>query len=368
MRIAFISPFLFRYRRGLERLTTNMAERLSSKDCSVVVISWDGPIKNKMDYNNRFQIVKIPYSRYFQAYLASLYYLLFFFFNKFDFINVFFTWHGENIPLYILYLLKKQKFNIILPNPLSQIPHRIEQYKKFNLHKKAKTIIAQSNFYKRETEGIFNRVVQYIPNGVETQFFKPDEKRKEELREQLGINKEKCLFLTVSAFEERKGIREFIKAISLVKGIKDKLEYFVIGEIDDKNYYEEIKNLIISEGLTDIVKIYLPVEDILSFYQLTDCFVLLSTGEGSPNALLEAMSCGLPVLASKEPPFDESINEEFGFLLDKKNVKEISEAIFTLSSNKELRIEMGEKARNHAINNFSLEKITVRYIQLFSSE
>lgn len=87
-----------------------------------------------------------------------------------------------------------------------------------------------------------------------------------------------------------------------------------------------------------------------------DIFILISNWEGFPYTILEAMSCGLPVIASNVGGVSEAVDSSCGILVN-NNTGQISEAILSLVNDKELRLKMGERAREIISQKFSLEKM-----------
>jgi glycosyltransferase involved in cell wall biosynthesis len=93
------------------------------------------------------------------------------------------------------------------------------------------------------------------------------------------------------------------------------------------------------------------------YLQAADIFILPSPSEGHPKALLEAMSCGLPVIGTDVPGIRELIrHRETGYLCG-ISPTEIRKAILNLLGDKALQTKMGENARKFIVDNFSIEHI-----------
>src|SRR3990167_4986403 len=89
----------------------------------------------------------------------------------------------------------------------------------------------------------------------------------------------------------------------LGKKVKN-VKYVIVGE---GPYEPQLKNLTKDMGMEEQVVFVGGKENIQPFYCMADLFVLLSYGEGMPLAILSAMASWLPVIASKQKPFDEII-------------------------------------------------------------
>jgi glycosyltransferase involved in cell wall biosynthesis len=108
------------------------------------------------------------------------------------------------------------------------------------------------------------------------------------------------------------------------------------------------------------------VANVDEFYQLSDIFVLPSYAEGMPNALLEAMACGLPVIASRIGGVVDVVEEgKTGILFESGNVAELSSALKRLLEDGALRRKLGAEARKTIIEKFSIDKVVYEYIGLY---
>jgi glycosyltransferase involved in cell wall biosynthesis len=130
---------------------------------------------------------------------------------------------------------------------------------------------------------------------------------------------------------------------------------------DLKNIAKKLKLKI---NFIDRVKNY----DLAKLLNHSKIFVLPSLYEGMPKALLEAMSCGLPVLASDVPGNNEVIqNNKNGVLFSLKSNKNLSELIVKLMNDEKLRIQLGANARKHILENYSLIKNINQEIKIYES-
>jgi len=97
-----------------------------------------------------------------------------------------------------------------------------------------------------------------------------------------------------------------------------------------------------------------------------DVFVLPSLGEGMSNTLLEAMSCGLPVLASRTGGNPEVVvDRESGWLFAPGNSDDLADQLEYLAASLETRRQLGKNARERAVQLFSLNGMMQRYRSLY---
>lgn len=368
MRVAFISPFIYWYKRGIETFTLGLAQELVkiNDDMKVTILTWHGQNSRKIPYlSDRLVLLKVPYSRYLQADIAAIFYWLNFFKNKYDIINIFFACYGEAKALSTLGLFCQQKFNIILQYPYSQVPHRYREFKRYNLIDKADKVISVSRFVAEDLKDFCGRESKIIYNGFSDNYPVISLEEKENKRLKMGFNPKDKILLSVAALEERKGMHKVIKAMPLLKKKFPNLKYIILGEGPDR---PRLESLIRETRLEKEVFLKGEIDNPEQFYNIADIFILLSRGEAFGLALIEAMGQGLPVVVAKVRPFDEVVNAKIGFLIDDNNLDEIAATLEKLLSDDILRQKIGEQARSLAVENFTWRKIASQYSELFYSQ
>jgi glycosyltransferase involved in cell wall biosynthesis len=185
-----------------------------------------------------------------------------------------------------------------------------------NCVKKAKAVIALSPFYAStmQQHGLINRFF-YVPNVVDTDLFKPKLVNENEFK-----IKEKKPLKTINLIHVS-GLHDAIKNITgLLNSIKKLSEIrqdFILDIIGDP--FEQPPYLALTKQL-NIEKFvrfhnYLPIEEVAEKMQNAHIFVLFSRFEGLPCVILEAMSAGLPVVATETGGISDWITEESGRLI-----------------------------------------------------
>jgi len=209
--------------------------------------------------------------------------------------------------------------------------------------------------------------VKVIYNGVDLKEFSFQNKdARKKIREELGINEKQPLLISVGRLVKAKGYPFLIKAMYQLKEKYSDLILIILGEGEDRKKIEDqIKNL----KLENNVILLGNKNNVADYLSTADVFVLSSLWEGMPNALLEAMACGLPVVATKVSGIPEIIlNEETGLLTEPQNPSDLTKKIdYLLSLPEKKRKEIGEKARNKIKENFSLDKMVRKYENLYEN-
>ena len=174
-----------------------------------------------------------------------------------------------------------------------------------------------------------------IPNGVDTKRFAPITRP--------ANAKVKILF--IGRLIPRKGFQRVVRALPRVRQLaKQPFEVEVVGTGAAQT---ELDALAAQLGISDLIHYVgtVPYDKLEKSYQYADIFVLTSLSEGMPSVILEAMGCGLPIIASNVGGNNEIVKEgENGFLIEGDDVSHLAERMVELINNKELRVRMGERS------------------------
>jgi glycosyltransferase involved in cell wall biosynthesis len=204
-----------------------------------------------------------------------------------------------------------------------------------------------------------NRIIG-IPNGVNSKkFFPPSSAQKNSLRNKFSIDTDQVVFLYLGRLESRKGIDVLLRAWQL----KSPGLLWIVGSGPEQKKW---KQLSIDLNLKD-VRFHDESLSPLEFYQCADVFVLPSLREGMPGAMLEAMSCGLPCVATKIGGVTDVMqNDKQGMLVSPGVPQELADALAFLSSSPEKRIDWGKSARETVLERFEISRIAAEYKCLYA--
>lgn len=163
---------------------------------------------------------------------------------------------------------------------------------------------------------------------------------------------------------EFKGPELLIEAVPQIVEVKADVEFLLVGEGDLRLKLEEkIRDL----NLNSKVHFLGIVSNVESVLQQTDVFVSLSPYNNfSDLAMLEAMACGIPIVATNSGETHKTIKDGWnGLLIEPGNAKQLSEKILYILNNSDFGRKIGENARKTVIKDYSLEKFGKRILNVF---
>jgi glycosyltransferase involved in cell wall biosynthesis len=206
----------------------------------------------------------------------------------------------------------------------------------------------------REEYGI-NRDIYNVGNGVDPQYFPPPSLK----------SSENPYILYTGRLDGRKGLIDFIDAAPIVLTKFPEMKFILTGKGSYKNFLlARINKLKLGKNFHFYN--YVPTNELVKLYQNATIYVLPSYYEGLPTSLLEALSCGLPCVATDVDGNNELIiNGENGILIPPHNPEKMAEAICLLLNNKELRDKYSINGRRTITELYDWDKIAEKYIQLY---
>lgn len=173
--------------------------------------------------------------------------------------------------------------------------------------------------------------------------------------------------MLASRFVEEKGIRDFVEAARILRARGTAARCVLVGRPEEDQptaiSSREITSWV-AEGLVEWWGWHDSMEQIYPLAHI----VCLPTYymEGIPKALLEAAACGRPVVATDVPGCREVVRDGLnGFLVPPRNATELAGAIAKLVIDEELRLSMGQKGRELAMDTFSIDKIIPAYFGIY---
>ena len=201
--------------------------------------------------------------------------------------------------------------------------------------------------------GIKEENIKYISNGVDTDFFHPvSVEEKMTLRKELSLPENEKLILSIGRFVPKKGLDIFIKAAD---------PDYQLVLVSRGNFEPYLKS---ANGKVRIID-PIPQEKLKKVYQACDIFVLAAAGEDVFSlVLMEAMACGLPVITSNDPFYQNYVDGD-NMMLVEPNSDTIRESIKKIIENPDLSSQMANYSRAKAIEIFSWDSRIKSYMEIY---
>jgi glycosyltransferase involved in cell wall biosynthesis len=213
------------------------------------------------------------------------------------------------------------------------------------------TVCSQSTAEALQAGFTFHQIAQ-IPNGVDTNQFQP-----------FSPSNNQTNITFIGRLDMMKGVQVLLEAFKTVKEAGVIAHLSIIGDGPDR---ETLIGRARQAGIADSVSFCGEIVDIKPFLEKTAVFVLPSLSEGLSNVLLEAMACGLPIVATRVGGnIDLILDGENGILVETEKSNQLSVAMKKILQDKALAKKLGSEARKTVEQRFSLISIADRYLSLY---
>lgn len=229
-------------------------------------------------------------------------------------------------------------------------------------------IITVSHFTANELTSFYPEVkskITTIHSGFHEKFHPVrDARLLEDVKARYGIQGE--YFLYVGTYKKHKNLPALVNAYAgLPDHIRDRYLLLIVGKQDRR--YPEVPELIKHLNLRERVFCinYVSEEDLPALYSAAAVFIFMSIYEGFGLPLVEAIACGIPVVASRIPVFSEIVGES-AILVDPCNISEIRDAICEIVSNRHLASILRGKSLQRS-EDFSWYTTAQRVLNVYES-
>ncbi len=317
-----------------------------------------GPIFERVRKFNKNTII-IRHSKLFLGIPMIFKFLLYIYKNDIKIIHLNTLTSYYKYPAIASFLLKRKVIWFVRENPTEKRCVKL----KFFINLIAEKVITVSHDTRRNLFYVKNELITTIHNGVDLNYFNSNEYF--ELPVSIPL---KPYILTISSLEARKGIIDSIKAYS-TSNLSKTYNFLIIGEdrSSSKRYFNEMTSLIDTLNLQDKVHILGPKEDVRPFIANAYFIVLVSYWEGLSRILLESLSMGKAILASKNGGNKELVFEHYnGKLVDAGEVNQISKNMDRMLDLNLIQ-KMSKNSRSIAVERFNIIKKTKELEDLYKS-
>jgi glycosyltransferase involved in cell wall biosynthesis len=231
----------------------------------------------------------------------------------------------------------------------------------------ASVLVAVSERVRRQAifkEGVRPELIVVIPNGIRAiQTFSKNSPEVNGLRAELGFQPSDHIFLTVGRLVTQKGHSFLLDAIPEVVAAFPAARFVFVG---DGPLRPELEDRVAALRIQDLVRFLGIRDDIPLLLSTADGFILPSLWEGLPIALLEAMSAGLPVIATDVEGVDEVIqNGENGLLVPPADPTALAAAILHMLSDPNLCNQFALDGQELIAEKYAIDKMGANYEKLY---
>jgi len=197
--------------------------------------------------------------------------------------------------------------------------------------------------------------VAHIPNGVDTACFKPGP----------DTGKRGNTITFIGRLDYLKGVDVLLQALRKLIDSRIPVHLDILGDGPERNKLEMMSQQL---GINDAVTFHGAVHGVEPYLQQATMLVLPSLSEGMPNVVLEAMACGLPVIATRVGGIVDIIADgENGLLVDAQRPDQLYDAMKKLFTDRQLADRLGRQALKTIEQQFSIDTIVNRYSALYQA-
>lgn len=221
----------------------------------------------------------------------------------------------------------------------------------------------------RKTADYLERDAAVILHGIDTESFAPPED-KAALRRKLGLPERAVMVGCYGRIRRQKGTDVFVETMCRLLPDRPNVHAIVLGRATGPHeaLLAELKAQVAEAGLADRIHFppEVPVAQVADWYRVLDLFIAPQRWEGFGLTPLEAMSCGVPAIATRVGAFEELvIDNETGRLIPPGDVDAMSAAAAGLLDDAPTRARMAEAARRHMLAHFRLEREAAEIMDVY---
>lgn len=204
------------------------------------------------------------------------------------------------------------------------------------------------------------REVRTIYNGVDLSRFPLKSAGESAFRTRLAIPADSFLVCAIGQICERKGLLELVDAVRGLRTQAPNLHLAIVGRVvfrHEEKYLSQLRSAVRASGIEDRVHFVGELSDVSPALQAADLLVLNSRDEPFGLVLIEAMSCGTPVLAARVGGIPEIVTDsENGWLVDSGDTHALATKLLALSRDRIALAQVADAARETTCPKFSLQR------------
>jgi glycosyltransferase involved in cell wall biosynthesis len=199
--------------------------------------------------------------------------------------------------------------------------------------------------------GVPDSKIIWVKNSIDSTYFQRPAERSFELRDQLGIPRNAIVVGAVGRLNAEKDYPNFFDAARILLADRPELYFTIAG---NGPLEELLQDQVRSMGLSNRVLFLGHFHDVRQVYAMMDVYVLSSTREGLPNAVLEAMALEVPIVATDVDGVREAVvHEREALLVPARDPKRLAEGVRSILDDPTLATLLSRAAREKVVREFS---------------
>lgn len=373
MKICMILSTPFPPKEGIGYYTYNLSKKLIEAEHKVVVITRGSWTKNQREVFDDIEVIRIPFIPIYPFYLQIHELFLRKIFKSLesdiDVVHIHSplpphikTTHPVILTIHTPMLSDNNyiKINSIY-SLFTKISARFVSFPLELKHIKSSDIIttvSKSVAQELKEYGLNPDEISVVSNGVDEKLFYPSKKESEN---------DKKYIMYAGRIDREKGLFDLAESAKSICIQRPDISFIIAGNGRDLN---KLRRKIKKIGLQNRFIFLGQIEknQIIKLYQNATLFILPSYHEGLPTVLLEAMSCGLPVIATDVRGNRDLIsNGKNGILVPPQDPKKMAETIITLLEDKKLMELLGKNARKTIIEKYTWNTVSNNFLKCYES-
>lgn len=220
------------------------------------------------------------------------------------------------------------------------------------------------------TASYLERPAQVIMHGIDLEGFAPAEDRSA-LRAKLGLPDTGLLIGCYGRIRRSKGTDVFYEAMAKLLERMPDAHALIMGRATakDRAFLQEIKDQVTKNRLEDHVHFLpeVPVEEMADWYRVLDLYVAPQRWEGFGLTPIEAMACGVPVIATRVGAFEQIVVAGTGRLVAPDSVEDLASALLQATESPATLKDWQQNVRPHVSEHFAIDREATDLVRLYKA-
>jgi len=240
------------------------------------------------------------------------------------------------------------------------------------VHKNVQRIIVQGEAAKRELSLMvlkdisdrFSGKIRIVPNGVDCKVFDPRKYCARDARKKFGILEENVIVF-IGRLVKYKGVHYLLRALQIIKRDLQDVSLVIVGDGALKPHLKALCQKLDMDSDVRFMGV-LPHEDIPLILSFASALVHPSVNEGITTVVLEAMAMAKPVVVTDAGCIPEVVTRaRGGFVVEKRNVSQLADAILSTLSDKKMAFRMGQQGRRFIQERYSWSSVAKEHLKVY---